>query len=430
MLPPTLFARALITLIATFGIFTVLTFVAIVNYALAPVAKRSAEDFTSLMLLSTRTLVQLPEEIRDDYRERLDKDYGLLLVSEQHPPPQLEPYFFPYLVRLEDALERRLNRPVPILSHRIEGKRWFWVELFAGGQRIWAGFPRDRIDTHPLQGLLIILGSAVVLVLLTAAVLARRVTSPLTALARAAEDVALGQSPNPLPETGPRELASLARQFNHTSRQVNELLSNRTLMLAGISHDLRTPLTRLRLSLEMLPEDTDKALLTRMERDIDQMNTLISESVELGRTLGAGRKSDVELNVLIKDLVAHETRILWLSRARCRCRINELALRRILGNLIENALRYSNGIVEVHLDCRLSAPVIFVLDRGPGVPEHEREAVFRPFYRLEHSRNRRTGGTGLGLAIARQLAIANDIELHLGNRKGGGSIVSVRLSAC
>jgi len=430
MLPPTLFARALITLVATFGIFAVLTFAAIVNYALAPVARRSAEDLTSLMVLSARTLVKLPEEIRDDYLNRLDQDYGLRLMPEQHPPPPLEPYFFPYLVRLEEALERRLNRPVPVLSHRIDGKRWFWVELFAGGQRIWAGFPRDRIDTHPLQGLLIILGSAVVLVLLTAAVLARRVTSPLTVLARAAEDVARGQSPNPLPETGPRELASLARQFNHTSRQVNELLSNRTLMLAGISHDLRTPLTRLRLSLEMLPEETDTALLNRMERDIDQMNTLISESVELGRTLGAGKKSDVDLDALINDIVAHEDRIRWVGKQECHCRINELALRRILGNLIENALRYSNELVEVHLDCRLSAPVIFVLDRGPGVPEREREAVFRPFYRLEHSRNRRTGGTGLGLAIARQLAIANDIELHLGARKGGGSVVSVRLSAC
>ncbi len=102
-------------------------------------------------------------------------------------------------------------------------------------------------------------------------------------------------------------------------------------------------------------------------------------------------------------------------------------MRRILGNLLENALRYSQGAVEVYLDCRLPGPVIYVLDRGPGIPEAEREAVFRPYYRLEQSRNRQTGGSGLGLAVARQLAMANQIELRLGGRPGGGTLVSIHL---
>jgi len=104
-----------------------------------------------------------------------------------------------------------------------------------------------------------------------------------------------------------------------------------------------------------------------------------------------------------------------------------MALRRILGNLIENALRYSQAQVELRLDCDYRAAVIFVLDRGPGIPEAEREAVFRPFYRLERSRNRRTGGSGLGLAVARQLAVANNMEIHLSSRVGGGTVASVRL---
>jgi two-component system osmolarity sensor histidine kinase EnvZ len=135
---------------------------------------------------------------------------------------------------------------------------------------------------------LIISTLALLLLVLTAAVLARRVTSPLTALSRAAEEVAKGRSPEPLPESGPRELASLARQFNETSQQVRELLADRTVLLAGISHDLRTPLTRLRLALEMLPRTDPRGAQGahgarhRGDERADQ------PGVEMARTLGAG----------------------------------------------------------------------------------------------------------------------------------------------
>jgi two-component system osmolarity sensor histidine kinase EnvZ len=111
----------------------------------------------------------------------------------------------------------------------------------------------------------------------------------------------------------------------------------------------------------------------------------------------------------------------------CRYRVDVLALRRIVGNLLENALRYSQDLVEIHLDCKAETPVVYVLDRGPGIPESEREAVFRPYYRLEASRSRLTGGTGLGLAVAYQLALSNRMELHLQSRPGGGTVASVRL---
>lgn len=428
VLPASLFGRVLLTLIGTFGLFAITTVLVTVYLGLVPVADRSASDLAGIMVLSGRTLVQLPPDLREDYRARLANDYDLR-IAEERPAADPGGYFFPYINRLQAALEDRLGQPVEIISSRVNGDRWFWVELDEGDQTVWSGFPRRRLGTRPLEGLVVISGLALLLTLATATTLARHVTRPLKRLSVAACEVAQGLSPNPLPETGPAELASLASQFNEMSRQVRELLANRTLLLAGISHDLRTPLTRIRLALEMLPPDTAPDLVSRMARDIDEMNALIAQTVDFGKTLGAGERRVVDLGDLISDLVAGQPRVIWQPHPICPYPVDALALRRILGNLLENALRYSQDEVEIHLDCRLPKPVIFVLDRGPGIPEAEREAVFRPYYRLEHSRNRQTGGSGLGLAVARQLAIANQIELHLGRRRGGGTIVSVRLPA-
>ncbi len=426
-LPETLFGRALLTLVFTFGLFALLTFAAVVYYALVPVADRSSQDMAAFMVLSARTLVQLPPQVRPEYKDKITQEYGLRLLDEPQTPAGLEPYFFPYVRRLQLSLQERVGQPVTIMSNLTEGKRWFWVQIDAGKDNVWAGFPRDRVQTRPLEGVAVIVAAALILVVLTAAVLARRVTAPLEGLSKAAEQVAKGRSPNPLPETGPKELASLARQFNEMSRQVRELLANRTLLLAGISHDLRTPLTRLRLALEMLRPDADSALLARMERDLDEMNALISQTVELGKTMGAGERQAVDVSALIGDLAADRRRVSWQAPGPCHHRVNALALRRIVGNLLENGLRYSHDQVQLHLDCQHRPPIVFVLDRGPGIPEEEREAVFRPFYRLEHSRNRRTGGSGLGLAVARQLAVANGMEIRLTRRQGGGTVASVIL---
>jgi two-component system, OmpR family, osmolarity sensor histidine kinase EnvZ len=428
LLPATLFGRALLTLIFTFGAFAAVTSLAIVVYALVPVAQRSAADLASIMELSARTLQQLPPRHREEYRNRLLTEYQLRL-AEERPLADSQRFFFPYLRQVEAALSERLHRPVEIVTSRANGERWFWAAIEVGDETLWTGFPRSRVGTRPLQGITVILVVAVLLIAVTTILLAGRVSLPLRRLAKAAEQIALGFAPGRLSETGPRELANLARQFNQTSRQIRELLANRTLLLAGISHDLRTPLTRLRLAVAMLPGTTPTTLVTRMERDIDEMGELITQAVELGKNLGAGQREDVDLQGLVDELVSGQPRVVHAWGPACRFRVDALALRRIVGNLLENALRYSEEQVEVILDCQSVHPVIFVLDRGPGIPEAELEAVLRPYYRLEGSRNRETGGAGLGLAVAHQLALANQIELRLGRRGGGGTVASVRLPA-
>jgi len=428
LVPASLFGRALLTLIGTFGLFAGATLFIIIHFALAPVSQRSAADLAGIMVLAARTLVQLPPGLRDDYRARLAQDYALRLADEA-PVAAPSAFFFPYVARLEQAMAARLGRPVEVVTSVANGERWFWVALDVDGQTVWTGFPRERLGTRPLEGLSVIAALAVLLVLASATILARRVTQPLNRLAAAASEVAAGRSPNPLAETGPAELANLAHQFNQMSQQVRDLLANRTVLLAGISHDLRTPLTRLRLAIAMLPADASPDLIARMERDTDEMNALITQAVDFARNVGTGGRALVDLVELITDLAADQPRVSWPQPPPCHYPVDILALRRILGNLLENALRYSQEQVEIRLDCRLPAPVISLLDRGPGIPESEREAVFRPYYRLEHSRSRATGGSGLGLAVARQLAIANQIELRLGLRRGGGTVASVHLPA-
>jgi two-component system osmolarity sensor histidine kinase EnvZ len=425
--PGSLFARVLLTLVLSFGTFALLTFGSVFYYVLYPVVQRSAADLAAFMELSARTMALLPEQARSDYQTKMLDEYQVRLLSSAQQPDQLDDYFYPYVVRLSQALSRRLNRTVRMQSNLIDGRRWFWVDLQTPSGIVWAGIPRDRIGTRPLAGLIVISALAVLLVVLTAAILARRVTAPLTRLSQAAEEVAKGRSPDRLPENGPRELANLARQFNETSQQVRELLADRTVLLAGISHDLRTPLTRLRLAVEMLPEATDPSLAERMRRDIEEMSAQIGQAVELGGTLGAGESHQEDVAALVSEVVGNRPRVVWRPLGRCVHTVNAQALRRILGNLIENALRYSLAPVEVSLDCRHETPSLQVLDRGPGIPASEREAVFRPFYRLERSRNRSTGGSGLGLAVARQLAVANSMEIELSERAGGGLIARVIL---
>jgi two-component system osmolarity sensor histidine kinase EnvZ len=424
-LPSSLFSRALLTLVLTFGSFALVTFVAIVHYALFPVAERATGDLAALMDLSARTLAKLPPALREEYRQRLRDEYQLELRPRNERPADLEHYFFPYTNRLAKSIEAQLGHSVQVESNLVDAERWFWLRMDTEDGPVWVGFPRSRINTKPLEGVALVSFMALLLILLTATVLARRVTTPLTRLSRAAEEVARGRSPEPLPETGPLELANLARRFNETSQQVRELLADRTVLLAGISHDLRTPLTRLRLAVEMLPETIGGTLRERMAGDIEEMDQLIRQTVELGQSLGAGEQHNLDVNAMIREVVGQRNRIRCRSGPPCPARVNPMALRRILGNLIENALRYSDQLVEVELQACADTVEIQVLDRGPGIPEESLDAVFRPFFRLEQSRNRGTGGTGLGLAVARQLAIANDIEIHLRARPGGGTIACI-----
>jgi two-component system osmolarity sensor histidine kinase EnvZ len=268
------------------------------------------------------------------------------------------------------------------------------------------------------------------LVLFTALFLVRRITVPWARASQAARVVGKGGIPEPLPETGPQELANLAHRFNQMAREVQELLENRTTLLGGISHDLRTPLTRLQLNLELLRENFDPAKLARMEKDLAEMNTLIGGYLELARSTQPEMAQEVDLDELLKKL-AEKHGASYQSGGACRFRAGPGALTRVLDNLLQNAHRYGaeETVPELRMKCGTKHVEIAVLDSGPGIPEAELEKVLRPFYRLETSRAAATGGTGLGLAIVKQLAEINGWEIRLANRAEGGLEARLILSA-
>jgi len=249
----------------------------------------------------------------------------------------------------------------------------------------------------------------------------RLLTKPLQTLAIAAEELGKDIHRPPLNETGPLEVQRAAHAFNTMQKRLVEFIQERTRILAAVSHDLKTPITRLRLRTEMLEDPKARAKFTN---DLEEMEAMVSATLDFTR--GLDRKEplqDVDVMALLESLqadaeeVGHALTI--VGKTARPAKADPQSLKRCLMNLLDNAWKYG-GQVRVVVDDADGGLLIAVRDNGPGIPESEMEKVFEPFYRIEGSRNRSTGGTGLGLSIARNCARANGGELTLRNLPEGG----------
>jgi len=406
-------------------VFLALSVAVVFHYILTPVSRRAADDLATLMLLAAQTWVELPPETRPDFERELLEQYDLKLTLAEDSLPYTD-NLLPYLRFLEESLTRRLGEPVPIRAGPPDTTKWFCVDIPMGTRRIRVSFPHARIGARPPLASLLVAVAGALVILFTSLLLVRRLTRPLARLATAAEQIGRGDAFVPVPETGPRELVVVAQRFNRMAAEISELLTNRTTLFAGISHDLRTPITRMQLALEMLPAATDPVLIDRLRQDLDEMSRLISDTLELARGLEPHVAEMVDLRDFIDGVVTGFRQggavVEWSPAACCYCPVDTLALQRVLTNLIDNAVRYGGDRpVVLACHCETAAAVIQVLDRGPGIPEQERDKVFQPFHRLEGSRSRRTGGSGLGLAITRQLCDVHGWDIELLPRTGGGT---------
>ena len=276
-----------------------------------------------------------------------------------------------------------------------------------------------------------LLGWLLVVALITTALalwIVRRITRSTSALAEAATGLASNLDQPPLPATGPVEIAVAALAFNKMQAEIQRLLQTRATAMAALSHDLRLPITRVRLRAERID---DHDVRTAIDRDLDEMDRMIDNTLEY---LRAGRSAeqkvalDLEsmLDSIAQDFESLGARLNIRGQATAPLRARPQALQRCLANLIDNARRYGGGAVDVLLLDRGREIEIRVEDDGPGIPAAERERVFEPYVRLEESRAAHTGGAGLGLAIARAVARGHGGDLQLHDRAPGQGL-SARL---
>ncbi len=255
-------------------------------------------------------------------------------------------------------------------------------------------------------------------------------TRPLKAMAPAARTVGRGEMPPRLSESGPTELADLAHAFNQMSHDLQQLDADRALILAGVSHDLRTPLARLRLGVEMC--GADPADVDAMVSDIEDMDRIIGQFLEFSRVDGGETLAPLDLAALADELSALYARrgfpLTVRSSGTSLVTARPQALRRAITNLIENALNYTGAAPELETGSTGGRPFIRVLDRGPGIPASETERVKRPFTRLESARSN-TKGSGLGLAIVDRIVRGQHGEFRLAPREGGGLDACILLPA-
>jgi len=280
----------------------------------------------------------------------------------------------------------------------------------------------------PPESLLASLLALIVGVSLLSWLAVRIATRPISQLAAAAD--ALGADPErtPIDLRGPVEVARAAQAFNRMQQRIRQHVGERMRILAAISHDLQTPITRLRLRAELVDDD---GLRAKIQADLDAMQALVKEGLAYARSLDATAvEQAIDLEGLIDALREDAVDMGWDVKvsgridAPCYGRVD--ALRRALWNLIENGVKFG-ARVEIALAQTAATFEIHIRDLGPGLPHAELEKVFEPFYRTETSRNRETGGTGLGLAIARNLLRAQGGEVHLANHPDGGLEATVML---
>jgi len=412
-----LFARTALTLALAFVVFQAAAFWVVYRTLIVPVAERSADDLAGLIVLSAQTWVELPPQTRAAFERELARRHGLRLTTANLGATTDAPHFA-FRTQIEAALSRRVGEDVALRG--VPGTAAAWLDIPLGGHDLHVGFFPRRYAVKPPLAAIAVIALGTFLSLLTAVFLVRRITVPLARAAGAASQVGAGELPDPLPETGPAELAELARRFNTMAAEVRALLDNRTTLLAGISHDLRTPMTRLQLNLEMLRDAPSPARIDRAMADLADMNKLITGYLELARTTQAENRVRFDLAGLLEE-AAVDANLAWPGAAPCMVEAGRLAVRQIVSNLIQNAQRYGGGTpAELVLECTDKLARVIVRDTGAGIPEDQLEKVFRPFYRLETSRSQATGGTGLGLAIVRQLAETNGLKVALRNRPQGG----------
>jgi signal transduction histidine kinase len=326
------------------------------------------------------------------------------------------------------SIREKVSPPAELRAgRRTPGPAIQFIVPITANEQVIATFYRAPNTSWPVEILAAALG-AIIAASAAAAYFARRVTRPLSDLARAASVVARGGAAPRLNETGPQDVRDAAHAFNAMTDEVSRTLEGQRQLLSAVGHDLRTPITAMRISIEFVE---DAELRERLQKNLEELQDLTEAVLSAARGTGGELKRNVDLSALLESICADLDDLgepvscnIHDEAAPLVCRPNEI--RRAVRNLVENAVAYG-GRASVQLAKQDGSYEIVVEDEGPGIPEADQTRVFEPFVRLESSRNEETGGTGLGLTLVKAIAEGHGGAVTLENRSEGGLRARLRL---
>jgi len=401
-----------------------------------PRAEQLANQIISVVTITRAALTHSAPDMRIELLFDLASNEGIRVYPLEEDDVVMPPRDSTLMPLLQTRIRNKLGLDTRF-ARRVNDVAGFWVSFKIDGDDYWLMLDRDRIDrTSGIQWL----GWAAVtllLALLGAGFISRLINQPLARLSAAARAIAKGQQPEPLPERGTLEIREANQSFNHMVDDLNRIESDRAVILAGISHDLRTPISRMLLEVEMA-KLSDEAR-TGMQSDLAQMDGIIGQFLDYAKPTDLASFVLIDLSQLL-ELAAQEAarlpdvRVTTHIDAALRIMGNPIELKRVVNNLIENARRYGktgdSAFADIDLICRIegSKVVIEVGDHGDGIPESEMDRLRRPFTRLDVARGQ-ANGSGLGLAIVERVIRRHSGKLHLSNRPDHGLIIEITLPA-
>ncbi len=429
----------------TFFLLSVLTtlsmgsWIGIVNLVQrGPQVQQTAELVVSVVTITKAALTHSAPELRRELLFELVSNEGIRIVTLE-PTDRVEPPSTTALMPEIAAAVREKLGPDTRFSRKVNDVPGFWVSFDIDGDKYWLMLERDRLAG--LSGVQWIGWASVVgaLSVLGAAIISSLINLPLARLTAAARSIAQGSRPAALPERGSKEIIEANRSFNQMVEDLAQLEKDRAVILAGISHDLRTPLARMQLEVEMAQLSTEAR--EGMQSDIAQMDAIIGQFLDFAKPTEAATFTPVDLSGLLGE-VAHMAERIPTMRVSTAIEDdvhvlgNSTDLRRVLNNLVENARRYARTpgeeFTEVDIACQVKATghgrraVITLQDHGPGVPQDQIAQLLKPFTRLDTARGQ-ANGAGLGLAIVERVLSRHNAELTLGERPGGGLRIQITL---
>ena len=432
LLPRSFFGRNLLLLMALFAFGIGSGALALREWVQKPRITELAELVARQMVLTQLNLQVVPEEYRASMRPWLNARSGIqVLPLEAGEPPPVPRHALPAARQFIADLRWRLPG-VPDVRWVPAERGTVWVQMPVGKNRYWFVEKGIYLETSVSASGIGILVLVALLSVFGAVQIQRRINRPLTRLVEAARTPERHKATAPLDENGPQEFAVVSRAFNQMTASLAKADAQRAVLLAGVSHDLRTPLAKMRLAIEMLRENADADLVQSMLRSTAEMEAATEQFLYYARDQDRADRIESELNDLVFQSVERHRgicrTITFHPGLDCPVAAHRESISRAVDNLIENALRYSESDVDVVVHRGDGYARVSVLDRGPGIPPAEVETLKMPFARGSASVGK--AGAGLGLAIVERIAMSHGARFDLLPREGGGTEARLELALC